>query len=168
MRGYGKFRLQRLERGEANVYFIKFPNDIVQVRSEYMRRFWNILIFIYILFVHYSAHDYSVPFHTRLLWYSTLPVAGILMNINVSHIKFKEIKKCVARTVAYALSILAFLICELSVLGIVPLIPAELKGSSEVQLKICEVFVYMIFCLTLINLFFVARDGYRKDNGLPL
>ena len=133
-----------------------------------MRYFARFLIILYISSISFLLRQLNPPFHLGMLLSSTLPIAEILLNRNVSGITFQELKRGRLRLVCYSVSVIYFLLCLLSALEIVPIFPPVLERINKAQYYGYLFCVYLFLVLTFANTYFVIRDSSRRDRGLPL
>lgn len=133
-----------------------------------MKKFLCLPIALYLGAVHFLLREADLAFHINIFWGSTLPIAAILLNWAVTDITFQEARKNPLRLIVYSASVLHFMLCAVSALGIIPLFPPVLENISKLQYYGYLTNIYVIIVLTIANMAFLFRDKFRRDMGRSL
>lgn len=126
------------------------------------------LIDLYMIAVLFANKFFVSSFHLRALPLSTLPLAGILINFRETRITFHAIKKSPLRRTAYSASVVLFLVCLLSSVGLVPITRTTPGHVSRPQFYICLLLTAANILFIVVNMGIVVLDANRRHKGLPL
>lgn len=133
-----------------------------------MKSFLRFLTSAYILVPLVLTKIMNLPTHVSHLLFSILPIIAVLIDMQETGITIKKILGNRRRAIPLYMSLFVILVCLLSVLQIVPIIPNTIHNATQFQRFASTAVVLAVAFLSCINFVITVKDVTRHNQNRPL